>query len=70
MQASTGNIHRFPEGTSDEEMKEKGYVRITEKEAEQLSKKDKPKRKNYMRNKPCPCGSEKKFKRCCWNKYI
>jgi hypothetical protein len=21
------------------------------------------------RNSPCPCGSGKKFKRCCWGKY-
>lgn len=26
-------------------------------------------RKNKMRNKPCLCGSGKKFKVCCWNKY-
>jgi len=26
------------------------------------------KRKNYMRNKLCPCGSNKKFKNCCWSK--
>ena len=26
-------------------------------------------RKNYMRNQPCVCGSDKKFKRCCWDKY-
>ena len=26
-------------------------------------------RKNSMRNKPCPCGSGKKFKKCCWNKF-
>lgn len=25
-------------------------------------------RKNYMRNKPCQCGSGKKFKKCCWGK--
>ena len=23
-------------------------------------------RKNRNRNKACPCGSGKKFKRCCW----
>lgn len=23
-------------------------------------------RKNRNRNKSCPCGSGKKFKRCCW----
>ena len=25
---------------------------------------------NWMRNKPCPCGSGRKFKRCCWRHYI
>ena len=24
--------------------------------------------KNSLHNKPCPCGSGIKFKRCCWNK--
>ena len=24
--------------------------------------------KNTLRNKPCPCGSKKKFKKCCMNK--
>lgn len=27
-----------------------------------------PRRKNYMRNKPCPCNSGKKFKKCCWSR--
>ena len=27
------------------------------------------KNKNRFRNKPCPCGSGKKFKKCCWSKY-
>ncbi len=26
-------------------------------------------RKNSMKNKPCPCGSGKKFKTCCWSKF-
>lgn len=28
-----------------------------------------PRRKNYMRNHQCVCGSGKKFKKCCWSKY-
>ncbi len=24
-------------------------------------------RKGKLRNKPCPCGSIKKFKQCCWD---
>ena len=27
------------------------------------------KKKNWMRNKQCPCGSGKKFKKCCSYKY-
>lgn len=26
------------------------------------------KRKNSMRNQPCPCGSGKKTKVCCWRR--
>jgi len=26
--------------------------------------------KNKLRNKPCPCGSGKKFKKCCFTTYI
>ena len=26
--------------------------------------------KNSMRNQPCPCGSRKKFKKCCWSKEV
>ncbi len=37
---------------------------IEEKEANPLFA-----RKNSMRNKPCPCGSGKKFKKCCWSKF-
>ncbi|MCI5196488.1 MAG: hypothetical protein D3919_09690 [Candidatus Electrothrix sp. AW5] len=25
--------------------------------------------KKIGRNKPCPCGSRKKYKKCCLNKY-
>lgn len=26
------------------------------------------KSRGSLRNKPCPCGSGLKFKKCCWNK--
>jgi uncharacterized protein YecA (UPF0149 family) len=26
--------------------------------------------RNGLRNKPCPCGSGRKFKKCCWDKTI
>lgn len=44
-------------------------VKITEEEADTLKSKSKSQRKNWMRNRPCPCGSGKKFKKCCWAKY-
>lgn len=37
-------------------------------EAEQLKKMSIPRRKNWMRNQSCLCGSGKKMKRCCWSK--
>lgn len=40
------------------------------KEVQPLLADGKPsKRKNWMRNRPCGCGSKKKFKVCCWSKY-
>lgn len=44
-------------------------VPLSDDEAEHLRPMSLGKRKNYMRNKPCPCGSGAKFKRCCWSKY-
>ena len=44
-------------------------MELTEEEAEMMKPKSKRERKNWMRNKPCPCGSGKKFKKCCWSKH-
>lgn len=44
-------------------------VPLTEKQAESAKQMDFPTRKNYMRNRPCPCNSGRKFKRCCWSKF-
>ena len=41
---------------------------IPSDELEEVKEMNKPKRKNWMRNKPCPCKSGKKFKKCCWGK--
>ena len=44
-------------------------VALTDMEADELKEQSPTKRKGYMRNQPCPCGSAKKFKRCCWRKF-
>ena len=43
-------------------------VALEEKEVPKLKRMNKLRRKNWMRNKPCPCKSGKKFKKCCWSK--
>jgi len=45
------------------------HMPIPADELESVKAMDKPNRKNWMRNKPCPCERGKKFKVCCWNKY-
>jgi len=42
---------------------------ISEQQAKDLAPLGGGRRKNYMRNQPCVCGSKKKFKKCCWSKY-
>ena len=44
-------------------------VSLTESEATALKPLQPRQRKNFMRNKPCVCGSGKKFKKCCWGKF-
>ena len=57
-----GNIHF----TRDEYEK---MFPISEKQLNETVNLSKRKRKGYMRNQPCVCGSEIKFKKCCWSKY-
>ena len=55
----------IPERTRNFDVKTK-MVELTDTETQELEHLSKPKRKNYMRNQPCVCGSGKKFKKCCW----
>lgn len=69
---SKGNIHwnlseePFRELQAKQETK---LIPLTEKQATMLEKHPPRFRKNHMRNKPCPCGSGRKFKKCCWSAY-
>ena len=44
-------------------------LRVLEEETEKATPSPLFARKNSMRNKPCPCKSGKKFKKCCWYKF-
>lgn len=58
----------IPERTRNFDI-EKKMVELTETETQELQHLSKPKRKGYMRNQPCVCGSGEKFKKCCWRKF-
>jgi len=45
---------------------EAGFYPVSKEEKKILSSKNSHERKSWMRNKECPCGSGKKFKKCCW----
>lgn len=44
-------------------------IPLTEPDYQELAPLSKNARKNNMRNKPCICGSSKKFKKFCWGKF-
>jgi uncharacterized protein YchJ len=44
-------------------------IALNEEQYQELEPLSKNARKNIMRNKPCICGSSKKFKKCCWGKF-
>jgi uncharacterized protein YecA (UPF0149 family) len=70
MQAPDARII-FPDENelTDERCIEEGLMRIPRDELETTVNMNRGQRKNWMRNKPCICGSERKFKKCCWSKY-
>lgn len=41
---------------------------LTKEEGKVMKRMSMPRRKNKLRNIPCPCGSGKKFKKCCWSR--
>ncbi len=84
MKASTGEIFHLDLGGSRDmqniaddlyrnaaEMRStlEALVPLTEDEYKELKPLTHRKRKNWMRNKQCKCGSGIKFKKCCWSKF-
>lgn len=72
----TGEIHHFADAGGLKkameklsELEQRQLLELTEKQGQELAPLAPVQRKNNMRNKPCPCGSGHKFKRCCWGKY-
>lgn len=47
---------------------ERNLFPISEFDRKCLTRQNAHKRKGWMRNQPCPCGSGKKFKQCHWGK--
>ena len=68
MQVSTGDIVNLGKTHGREEMLKNGFAPLEEEDVPKVRKMNKNRRKNWMKNKPCPCGSGKKFKKCCWSK--
>lgn len=69
MQAPTGDIHFYKDPPSEEQQMKEGLMMLSQDDLEETVNMTKGKRKNWMRNKPCICGSGRKFKTCCWSKY-
>lgn len=66
-----GNLYRF----TDEELSQieseqrRSLIPLSERQYAEFEPMTKAERKNNMRNKPCLCGSGKKFKKCCWSTF-
>lgn len=58
-----------PGNSEDKEQFMDSLLSIPSEDVDQVKEMNKPKRKNWMRNRPCICKSGKKFKKCCWHKY-
>ncbi len=71
MDTNSGEIRYLTEDGKDvmSLFKDDNLVEIDKKDIGKLKHMAKPRRKNWMRNQPCICGSGLKFKNCCWSKY-
>ena len=67
MDTRTGEIVKIKDAVEEQKP---FLIPLKDKDIKMLTKMAKPRRKNWMRNQPCICESGKKFKYCCWNKYI
>ena len=70
MDCKTGDIYRIDEAAAKRlEQQGKKILPLSDSLARELEPLGHNRRKNNMRNKPCVCGSGRKFKRCCWSNY-
>lgn len=71
MDIKTGIIYHADELSLRKKEKKIGrpLAPLSPTQVEDLQNLGADRRKNYMRNQPCVCGSGNKFKRCCWSKY-
>lgn len=72
MDVKTGNIYAGEVARiMQRQLEQQGrqLLPISEREHKELKPLGAKHRKNRMRNKPCICGSGKKFKRCCWSAF-
>lgn len=68
---TNGNLYLLTERERLSAEKKRGapLIPLRESEYTELEPMTRTQRKNLMRNKPCLCGSGKKFKKCCWSLY-
>jgi uncharacterized protein YecA (UPF0149 family) len=73
MNCATGDVVNMTDNLR-KELLESGeyrkYAPLKKEDVPKVVRMNKDRRKNWMRNKPCPCNSGKKFKKCCWNQYV
>ena len=71
MNPDTGEIREVNREELEQWESEEGrrMIPLNKKQVNTLEGMPPNRRKNSMRNQPCPCGSGKKFKKCCWSIY-
>ena len=72
MDCKTAEIHEMtPEEKAEwENANNRLLAQLTPFQVTELKDKSSKKRKKYMKHQPCPCGSGKKFFKCCWHLHV
>ena len=70
MDPMSGRIYKIEDTpVAARDAMKRGHVIVPPDKVSGLKKASIPARKGWARNKPCPCGSGAKFKKCCWDQF-
>lgn len=71
MDCQRGEVHQMTDAqvAEWEEQNRRRLLPLSEAQVDMMKSMGNKRKKKHMKHQPCPCGSKKKFHKCCWHLY-